>query len=337
MNKQQIDQLLQNNNYESPSVVETHISWVFFTRQYAYKMKKDIKFSFVDFSTLEKRKYYCERELELNRRLAPNLYLAVVPVCQTKEHVTLEDCEDNIIGYAVKMRRVDSSHEMDSMLMRNEVTKTHMEQLASQLATFHAFTDSIEGPIDLEAILEDFADIGQHRKAIESFLGLEAGATVEEAIHFARDFLDKHHKRFEERRANGFTVDGHGDLHTGNIFLEDEPIIFDCIDFSDHLREVDVLDEIAFFCLDLESYQREDLASHFLHHYLLQYPCMPEPEDRAIFEYYKFYRANVKLKVTILKLLQPQNEQNKTKLLNQLNTYYSLFQKCMSELNRESL
>ena len=335
MNRQQIDLLLENPNYESPLIIETHISWLFFTRLFVYKMKKNVKYSFLDFSTLEKRKYYCKRELELNQRLAPDLYLNVVPVRQNAEHVAVDAVDGAIIGYAVKMKRMDNSREMDRMLVRDEVTQKHMEQLAKQLSTFHANANSIKTPFNFQQTLEDFSDILQHRAQLVQMLGLEAINIIEESTEIVRKFLLQYSNRLLIRRTAGFTVDGHGDLHTGNIFLAEKPIIFDCIEFNDRLRHLDVLDEVAFLCLDLEAFQKPDLATHFLHHYLLHYPCMPKPEDQLIFIYYKLYRANVKLKVTAIKLLQ-MKDKNQTQILeNKLNSYYHLFEKYLSILKSE--
>ena len=335
MNRQQINLLLQNCNYESPYVDETHISWLFFTRNFAYKIKKDVKFSFVDFSTLEKRKYYCEREYELNKRLAPELYLGVVPVCQTNGSIFVDHCEGEVIDYALKMNRVDSSHEMDRMLIRGEVTNEHMDQMVDQLVDFHVRAEKVIDNIDLYQIWQDFADILNHKDLLAFYLGVESEAILEEGVAFAKGFLNLYKDRFIERRKSGYTVDGHGDLHTGNIFIEDRPIIFDCIEFNDRLRQVDILDEIAFFSLDLESFGRNDLAEYFLQRYLLSNNCMPKPEDHLIFLYYKFYRANVKVKISLLKLIQATNEQDEEFYSGQLHNYYRMFLKYMDLLKEK--
>ena len=148
MNKKGIDQILKNKAYPDVAsegeLIETHISWVILSENFAFKIKKPIQYSFLSFSTLEKRKFYCEKELDLNERLTENVYLEVVPIRFYDGKWTIEGKVGKIVDYALKMKRLDNRRRMDVLLQKNEVTEKNMEQLADQLAGFHAFTDTIE-------------------------------------------------------------------------------------------------------------------------------------------------------------------------------------------------
>jgi aminoglycoside phosphotransferase family enzyme len=135
----------------------------------------------------------------------------------------------------------------------------------------------------------------------------------------------------------GFTIDGHGDLHSRNIFLLDEPVIFDCIEFNDHFRQVDVLSEIAFFCMDLDFYEQKELEAHFLKNYLIKYPCIFTDEDRLIFQFYKLYRANVRTKVNALKAIQTKDKNERSYRLNLAEDYFLLMREYLSILQEKEV
>ncbi len=339
MNIKAIDQIIKKNAYpDVPSkveLIETHISWVLLTKNFAYKIKKPIQYSFLSFSTLDKRKFYCEKEVRLNNRLTENVYLGVVPILLHDGKWMIEGKEGEIVDYAVKMKKLDNKRRMDVLLKKRAVTKKHMDQLADQLASFHAFTDTIEEETNTHTMWLDFADILVVKKYLAEQLGKQVGKKIEAAVDFAKKFLKKHNKRFVERQKMGFTIDGHGDLHSRNIFLLDEPVIFDCIEFNDHFRQVDVLNEIAFFCMDLDFYEQRELESHFLKNYLVKYPCVFTDEDQLIFEYYKLYRSNVRTKVNALKAIQTKDEKERTYRLNLTEDYFLLMREYLSILQEK--
>lgn len=308
MTDEQLQQLIIQKKFPEPTAtvecVETHASWVLLTDKFAYKIKKPIQYSFLDFSTLAKRKYYTEQELQLNRRLTNGIYLEVLPVWANEKHVQIGGkVEGEIVNYALKMKRLDTNRQMHKLLEAGTVTPQHMEQLARQLADFHASAKVIEQPLEIEKLNEDFADILKVQDFLAQRWGLATSHLLDQAVASARKFLQQHEPRFRERSEQGFVVDGHGDLHSGNIFLLDEPVIFDCIEFNEDFRHVDMLDELAFFCLDLDFYDQPELEQHFLQHYLAKMPCIESEEDRQIYHYYKLYRANVRLKVACLKAM----------------------------------
>ena len=322
-------------------LIETHISWVLLGADLAYKIKKPLNFSFLDFSTLEKRHFYCQREVTLNRRLTDEMYLGVVPVRKTSSGIEIEANHGEIIDYCVKMKRMDESRQMNLLLNSRLVTDHHMDQLADILSAFHSQTDVVKKPLELDILVDDFADIlnagtGKNMiERVERVMGAEALATIRDAVAFSGKFLREYYPRFLERNQAGLYIDGHGDLHSRNIFILDKPVIFDCIEFNDHFRHLDVLDEIAFFCLDLDLYNRMDLSQRFLDKYLSANPCLFTKEDQKIFLYYKMYRANVKVKVNMLKAMQAKDPEFFESRMKRARLYLNLMKGYLNELKAD--
>lgn len=329
MTSEQISKIIEYKAFkDSPLVVElreTHISWIILTENYAFKIKKPVKFSFLDFSTLKKRKYYCEQEVSLNQRLAKDTYLGVVPIRLNHDIPFIDGVKGKIIGYAVKMKRLDNEREMDVLLQAGKVNKNHLFQLADQLATFHAFTDEVEETPNIEKMQEDFADIAKVEDLIRQEIGESAAKKIETSIVFSHQFLKAHAKDIRERHIMGLNIDGHGDLHSGNIFLLDRPIIFDCIEFNPHYRQMDVLSELAFLCMDLDFYGQAGLASYFMKRYNINYPVIITEADHRLFLYYKLYRANIRMKVNALRAMQAIETNVRKKHLRLMEDYYQLF------------
>jgi aminoglycoside phosphotransferase family enzyme len=195
--------------------------------------------------------------------------------------------------------------------------------IAVQIAHFHKKVKKFLEEEDVEQIHVRFADIASVSDFLGRHFGPEAESFVEELVQYSADFTGKYASRFQERAQQGFVVDGHGDLHSKNIFLLDKPVIFDCIEFSQEFRRSDVLSDIAFFCMDLDQYGRTDLVTYFMETYLKENPCMQEEADRLIFHYYKMYRANVRLKVNALAAIQFEKEDSLTaSRLKEVEVYY---------------
>jgi aminoglycoside phosphotransferase family enzyme len=308
MTREEVQQWLTDPDFPEPTrkveLVETHISWVLLTDTRAYKIKKPVRFSFADFSALSQRHFFCDRELMLNRRLTQDMYLSVLPVLRTGNRFSIGKADGEIVDYALCMVRLDNTRQMNLLLEKNEVTPTHMEQLAGRLAEFHQNAQRVGLPFDPEEKIRLFDDLRSMAGFVEMHLGKLARTNLEEALASAPFLIRRIFPRIKERIQLGFRIDGHGDLHSKNIFLLKEPVIFDCIEFNDSFRQIDLLDEIAFFCMDLEHYSKPDLASCFLDLYLRKMPCMPTEEDALIFLFFKWYRCNVRLKVNALRALQ---------------------------------
>jgi len=329
MTSEELHSLLQNGRFPFPApkrqLIETHISWVILSDSYAYKIKKPIDYSFLDFSTLEKRHYYCLRELELNRRLTEGMYLDVLPIRQEAGAFTLMGKQGSVVEYALLMRRMDNTRQMDKLLSRGLVTRTHMLQIARRLAAFHRNAERVPGAEEAEMLYADFADLNSVSDAVSGILGADAAAAVRSVVAFAGDFLHRHRRRLRRRHQLGWVIDGHGDLHSRNILLLDKPVIFDCIEFNDQLRTLDVLNEIAFFCMDLDYFGFPRLAEAFRTDYLNRMAAVQTAADRELFQYYKLYRANVRLKVNCLRSMQPDPGADLGKVRQAVRAYHALF------------
>jgi uncharacterized protein len=313
-------------NQSDAVIRETHISWIILLPDHAFKIKKPVKYSFLDFTTLQKRKLFCSREVKLNRRLAPDMYLGVLPLTRgmLKEETAGDSGE--IIEYAVHMRRMDGDLEMDHMLAAGRVTTDHIDSLARKLAGFHENTDIVSKKEDINVLQELFADLETVTSGVDD--GGKWEKTIKECMERSHAFLKRNAPYLRDRSEKGYYRDCHGDLNTRNIFLYDEPVIFDCIEFNDEFRQIDVLSEIAFLCMDLEFFRREDLAGYFYSKYL-EYSGEPDDgKSRRLFSYYKSYRANIRAKVTLLSAGK-NNSTEKKAMYTDVSRYLALMEKNM--------
>ncbi len=285
---------------EPSRLLSTHISWVILTPDYAFKIKKPVRFSFLDFSTRELRAHFCREEFRLNRRLAPDTYLGVLPIGWKDGFLYIGSRSRPAEDYAVWMRREDNSRELDVLLRAGNVAREDIKKLAHKLAAFHQKHRLKRFAINAEELGADFADLFAQEDALSSLSGRETHEAFQTMRTELPVFIKNHVHRLRARVREGFRVDGHGDLHSRNIFLTDDPVLFDCIEFNPHLRHLDVLDELAFLAMDLDYYERPDLAEALLYYYQQVNPCILVPEDETLFYFFKAYRANVRLKVTLL-------------------------------------
>jgi len=283
-------------------LIETHISYVVLTGTRAYKIKKAIRLPFLDFTSLEARRKYCEQELLLNRRLAPSIYLDVVPVTGTVDDPELNGTGP-ILDYAVRMREFPQSALLSSTLGRRELTPAHVDALARRVANFHlgipaAAADSPYGDPDdlLRLALDNFDEIRSSTRG-----ALERGE-VAELERWTRRQHAALRRILECRRESGFVREGHGDLHLGNMALVDDSItIFDCIDFNDRLRWIDVMNDAAFTVMDLVDRRRPDFANRFLNEYL---EVTGDHGGLPLLPFYLVYRAMVRAKVACERAMQ---------------------------------
>lgn len=288
------------------TVLETHISYVLLTGPFAYKFKKPVDLGFLDFSTLEKRRFYCHEELRLNRRLAPELYEAVVGITGSPDQPVLEGAGIPI-EYAVRMRQFAADARLDLVSDRGGLTEKHIDQLAADVAAFHrrapaAAPESLFGtPEAVEArVMQNFEQIRAHCDDPELLLRLQplhAWSTA--AIEEIRDDL-------ELRRRDGWIRECHGDMHLANMALiDDRVVIFDALEFSEDLRWIDPLSEIAFVCMDLEHRGHQTLARRFLNDYV---EAANDYQSLNLFRYYLVYRAMVRAKVAAIAAHQHQQD-----------------------------
>lgn len=336
MEKLQILKLIENGIFTGqnikPRLKETHISWIILTSKYAYKIKKPVCYSFLDFSTLAKRKYYCYREVNLNKRLAEKMYLKVIPIFKNKDDFSLNNNNGKLIDYAVLMKRMASAKEMDKLLERNSVSNIDIEKLAKKIARFHKSAVVVKNKINVSDLQQKYNDILTVNEFVSLNLGNKFSTIINEAVKKSDRFVIKHLNYFKQRSLAGFTRDIHGDLHSRNIFLYKDPIIFDCLEFNDSLRQIDILDEIAFLCIDLEAFNRYDLGKSFYEYYMHYSGIKETKESRQLFNYYKSYRANVRAKINALNAMKSadeelnlDNNENTGKYLKLLKSYLQEF------------
>ena len=179
----------------------------------------------------------------------------------------------------------------------------------------------------VERLRRDFDDILQIKPTLEKFLGGGVTQVLDQSVTFAHQFLDNNKAYLQQREKNGFVRDLHGDLHSGNIFLTQPPTLFDCIEFDDHLRQIDVLNEIAFLLMDLEVFGRTDLSRLFVELYQKELPCELSAPDEKLLEFYKFYRANVRLKVQALR--------GDAMDVEKVRKYFDLYQMYLEDLTKD--
>src|SRR5688572_9033043 len=247
-------------------IEETHISWVILTKKFAFKIKKPLKLSFLDFSTLRKRKQFCDKELQLNQRFS-SIYLNVSPVCNMGKRWKIGGRSGRIVDYVVVMKRLNLTKRMDKLLVEKKVSGDHILALAKLIATFHSKAIVVKPQFNLLKVRVAFNDIKSILGLSTKHLGKPYGSIVKQSIDWSNAFLLTRAGRIRKRIDGGFYRDVHGDLHSGNIFLYKKPILFDCIEFNDAYRHMDIINEIAFFCMDLEAYNQGRLARIFLKEY----------------------------------------------------------------------
>lgn len=283
-------------------VLETHISWVVLTGDYAYKIKKPVNLGFLDFTGLDARRHYCEEELRLNRRLAPSLYEAVVNIAGSTQNPRI-DGSGPAVEYALRMREFPQSALASSLLAGGHLTRTHIDGLAARLFAFHAKADvaaqdSRYGAPD--------AIITPARENFVHLQGLLRDAPDQARIAWLQQWTEHEYTarraQFAARRAQGHVRECHGDLHLGNIVLLDDHLTpFDCIEFNPEFRWIDVMSEVAFLVMDLLDRGHTDFAYRFLNAYL---EAGGGYDGLGVLRFYLVYRAMVRAKIHALRSAQ---------------------------------
>ncbi|WNM59801.1 bifunctional aminoglycoside phosphotransferase/ATP-binding protein [Candidatus Nitrospira allomarina] len=310
------------------TVVETHISWVLLTGQYVYKIKKPVLFSFVDFSTLEKRRWFCEEEVRLNRRLAPQLYLGVVSITGSPSDPRM-DGDGSPFEWAVKMKQFPPDQEFQYLLETGNLHESMVGQLAIDIGTFHVRIEPAGESLSYGELDRVWGPIA------ESFEGIPLAALptrIQFCMKDIEEWTNQEWKRLRpklrERKSSGQIRECHGDLHLGNIALFDGRIcVFDSLEFKPELRWIDVISEVAFLVMDLESSKRVDLAYWFLNCYL---EVTGDYAGMSVFRLYEVYRALVRAKVAGLRLAQVESGGPvQEEILNEIIRYVELAHRLM--------
>ncbi len=318
MDKEQVEYMKSHCTFPDTCnetiIKETHISWVVLTDNFAFKIKRPVKFSFLDFSTSDKRKFYCQQEIKLNRRLASKMYLKVIEITNQMAGLAKEEDNMEVIDYAVQMKRMDNNLEMDKMLERDEVTEQHIDKLAEKIVWFHKKVRVLKNAFATLKFQERFADIQTVSTFLTDKSGSEWERRINESVNKSYEYLNSIRNLSNHRVITGFHKNCHGDLNASNIFLYDDPVIFDCIEFNSDFRRIDILNDIAFLCVDLEFFGRQDLSERFYNRYLEYYGLDNDTESQKLFTYYKSYRASIRAKVTLLNAKEKPEVENDKEL-----------------------
>ena len=275
-------------------LVQTHVSFVLLAGDFVYKMKKAVNFGFLDYTTLEKRKYYCEKEVELNRRLCGDMYIGVVTI--NKSNRIKIKGEGEVVEYAVKMRRMPENHMMNKLLERGEVNEELIDKIAEIIAQFHSRAETNErissfGSIDvIKANWEE--NFEQTREFINRTISSREFKQLRDKT---KCFMAQHRHLFNQRVINSRIRDCHGDIHTSNIFVSDRIYVFDAIEFNERFRYSDVAADLAFLAMDLDFKGRSDLSNLLVKRYKLY---SGDWDFSELLPFYKCYRAYVRGKVT---------------------------------------
>jgi len=278
--------------------LETHISYVLFDRGTAYKIKKAVRFPFLDFTTLAAREFYCLEELRLNGRLAPSIYLDVVAITGTADAPIIGG-EGPPIEYAVRMREFDQSGLLSRVIARDELTTERVDELAAEVASFHHRT----ARADAESLFGTTARVVAD--AQDNFTAMMGGINPDDRLRLGalREWTEREAVRcasaFDARKRDGFVRECHGDLHLGNIAIVDGRVtLFDCIEFNPAMRWIDVMSDVAFVVMDLRDHRRPELAARFLSAYLEH---TGDYGGLEVLRFYVVYRALVRAKVEWLR------------------------------------
>jgi len=302
--------LMEPAAYPEPTsqvlLVQTHISYVFLTDRFAYKVKKPVDLGFLNFTTLRRRHHYLHEELLLNRRLCPEIYLEVLPItsprgCLSKVRL---GGRGQPLDYALKMVRLPQERMMDEVADRGELRQEHLDRISARLAPFYA--QAATGP-RINKFGEPAIIAYNHQEnfsRIENLVGSVISRKLFDRIrNFAGAFLKQHRALFLRRIREGRIRDCHGDLHMRNICLADQVYIFDCIEFNPRFRYGDVAADVDFLAMDLDFHGFRELSRHFVEHLAR---AAADPELLLMLDFYKCYRACVRGKIAAFTAQDPE-------------------------------
>ncbi len=302
--------------------IETHISWVFLTDRFVYKLKKPVRYEFLDFSTPEMRREACEQEVRLNRRLAPDVYLGVIPITVDKWDRVKLGGTGTPVDWVVKMRRLPADRSLDQLIHDGQLQLHDVDALARTLAEFYRRLPPLTLRID------------QYRRQIEQHVQANYHQLLSGDYQLPISVVNRLHERqvrllrlapdlLDNRVRDGRIVEGHGDLRPEHIYFNSHPTIIDCIEFNKELRSLDVLDELAFLAMECDLMGEESIGVSVIDHYQRTNGDRP-PE--ALFEFYKLYRACVRAKILSLRSMQVEPSTQST-MLQRAEQYLHLGEK----------
>lgn len=307
---------------DSFQVIETHISWVLLTGPYAYKIKKPVNFGFLDFTSLQAREHFCTEELHLNQRLTKDLYLQVLPITGIADAPQLGG-DGTVIEYALQMRQFPQSQLLTNVLARGELLPEHIDDLALQIANFHLHTPRVPAEHMLGSAEAVMAPVRQNFEQARAMLSQEADLQQLAALEdWAEITFTRLQPLLEKRKAEGFIRECHGDIHLGNAtLLEGQVTLFDCIEFNEPFRLIDIVCDAAFLAMDLEDRGLHALSRRFICLWLEQ---TGDYAGLELLSFYKAYRAMVRAKVCLFSLAHQSTEQEREATLQKYRGYANL-------------
>jgi aminoglycoside phosphotransferase family enzyme len=321
-----VEVLLKPETYahhpQKVELVQTQMSFLFLTGEYVYKVKKPVNLGYLDYTTLEKRRFFCQQEIELNRRLCPDIYLEVVPIISRQGQISLGG-EGEIIEYAVKMKQLPADRMMDKLLPQNLVTEEMVARVAEKLAAFHnkARTSPEISAYGKPGAIKINTD--ENFAQTEKYIAISIPSNKYNKIKAYTDNFTKSNKSlFDKRVKEGRIRDCHGDLHAAHVCLANGICIYDCIEFNDRFRYGDVASEVAFLAMDLDRFRHADLSQAFVDAYVR---FSRDKELPQLLNFYKCYRAYVRGKVSSFMLDDPYiSAEEKTGVLAAARRYFEL-------------
>lgn len=322
-----LQSLLNPEIYGHPVAViellETHISWVILTGEYAYKIKKPVNLGFLDFSTLEKRCFYCNEEIRLNKRLAPQIYLQTVAFTGSETSPQING-SGPVLEYAVKMRQFRQQDQFDRLLEHNRLSHHDIRDLALLIAKFHQSARIVAADSNFGDAQHIYAPVEENYSQINTLVETdEYRKALQSLAHWSQSEFHRLQPQFIKRKNGGFVRECHGDMHLRNIAkYRGAIVVFDCIEFSDNLRWIDVISEIAFIEMDLHDRGRADYATILLNAYL---QACGDYQGIPLLRFYLVYRAMVRAKVACIRAHQEGIEaRERTETLGELSHYLNL-------------
>ena len=303
-------------------LVQTQMSFVFLAGEYAYKIKKPVNLGYLDYTTLGRRKFFCEQELKLNRRLCEKAYLEVIPIVRTPSGISLGG-DGTILEYAVKMRRLPQERILSALLEHNQVETVMLLPLAIRLVEFHARAQTGPQISTMGTIASIRINTDENFTQTEKYIGQTITEKLFRQIkEFTENTLQSKARIFNQRVSGGRIRDCHGDLHAGHICFENGICVFDCIEFNDRFRYCDVASEIAFLAMDIDHHGRADLSRSFTKAYI---EYSQDYQISEILKFYKCYRAYVRGKVNCFKYDDPYiTGAEKQRALEDARSYFDL-------------
>jgi aminoglycoside phosphotransferase family enzyme len=323
--KQIVEALMTPEAYdEAPGSIElmqTHISFIFLTKHFVYKVKKAVNFGFLDFTTLEKRRFFCEKELELNKRLCGDMYLEVVPINRA-EAIRIKGAGETV-EYAVKMKRLPQETMLSRLLEENKVDNKLVDNIAKVIADFHAKAETNRRISEFGSLAMIETNWRENFEQTTEYIGKTITAEDFKLIrNKVKAFMKNNTVLFTKRIAEGRVRDCHGDIHSGNIFVADRIYIFDAIEFNERFRYCDVAADVAFLAMDLDFKGRADLSRFFVEKYV---EYSGDQELLQLLPFYKCYRAYVRGKVVSFRLKDPNvRSTEKHTALKEAKAYFKL-------------